>query len=147
MARIRKSRPDEAARLFEIWQAAVAVTHDFVSAEDLMLFSRIVRDEYLPHAFLWVIVDEEDRPLGFMGMTESKVDSLFIDPEHHGRGLGAALMRHARGLFPSLTVDVNEQNKGAVAFYRRIGFEEVGRSPRDDSGRPYPLLHFRLEAG
>ena len=40
-------------------------------------------------------------------------------------------------------LDVNEQNPGAVEFYRRRGFEQVGRSPVDSDGRPFPLLHFR----
>ena len=40
-------------------------------------------------------------------------------------------------------LDVNEQNPDAVDFYRRRGFEQVGRSPVDSDGRPFPLLHFR----
>ena len=43
------------------------------------------------------------------------------------------------------TVDVNEQNHGAVGFYRHIGFEVTGRSDLDDQGRPYPLLHLRRQ--
>lgn len=145
MTRIRKSRADDAPRLFEIWQAAVAATHDFVSPADKAEIAAIVRDQYLPNAPLWVIADEEDRPLGFMGLTGSAMDSLFIDPAHHGRGLGRAMVDHARAIAPELSVDVNEQNESAVAFYRRLGFREVGRSPADDSGRPYPLLHMKLD--
>jgi putative acetyltransferase len=43
-----------------------------------------------------------------------------------------------------LTVDVNEQNTGAVAFYEACGFVVEGRSALDESGRAYPLLHMRL---
>jgi putative acetyltransferase len=44
---------------------------------------------------------------------------------------------------------VNEQNEQAVGFYRRMGFEVVGRSPDDSMGKPYPLLHMQKagEAG
>lgn len=42
------------------------------------------------------------------------------------------------------TVDVNEQNTQAVGFYARAGFTVTGRSPVDDEGRPYPLLHLAL---
>ena len=141
MTRIRASRPDEATRLFEIWQAAVAATHGFVSSADKAEIAVIVREQYLPSAPLWVIVDAADRPLGFMGMTGSMMDSLFIDPEHTGRGLGRAMVDHARSLTSGLRVDVNAQNMAAVGFYHRLGFREVGRSPLDDGGRPYPLLH------
>lgn len=41
-------------------------------------------------------------------------------------------------------VDVNEQNPDAVGFYRRMGFEIVGRLPLDGQGRPFPVLHMRL---
>ena len=145
MIRIRASRPDETGRLFEIWQAAVAATHDFLAPDHLEMITGIVREQYLPNAEFWVATDEADRPLGFIGMSGANVDSLFIDPEYQGRGIGRALMDHARALTPALSVDVNEQNAAAVAFYRRLGFRQVGRSPLDDSGLPYPLLHLRLD--
>jgi putative acetyltransferase len=42
-----------------------------------------------------------------------------------------------------LTVDVNEQNGAALGFYEALGFEVVDRSPVDEDGRPFPLLHLR----
>jgi putative acetyltransferase len=45
-----------------------------------------------------------------------------------------------------LRVDVNEGNPGALAFYRRLGFTQTGRSPLDGAGRPYPLLHLAQSA-
>jgi putative acetyltransferase len=73
------------------------------------------------------------------------MDSLFIDPAYCGRGLGRAMVEHACSIAPDLSVDVNEQNEAAVAFYRHLGFAQVGRSPVDGSGRPYPLLHMKRE--
>jgi putative acetyltransferase len=32
-----------------------------------------------------------------------------------------------------------------VGFYERLGFKRIGRSPLDDAGRPYPLLHLALD--
>lgn len=32
-----------------------------------------------------------------------------------------------------------------VGVYRHMGFAATGRSPTDDAGRPYPLLHMRQE--
>ena len=42
-------------------------------------------------------------------------------------------------------MDVNEQNVSAAGFYAHRGFEVVGRSETDEAGRPYPLLHLRLD--
>jgi putative acetyltransferase len=131
--------------LFRIWRDAVEATHGFLSAEDLEFFTGLVRDRYLPAASFTVAVDEEDRPIAFLGMTGAKIDSLFVAPERHGRGIGRCLLDHVRQAHPKLGVDVNEQNEAAVAFYERMGFRRVGRSELDDSGRTYPILH--LETG
>lgn len=56
------------------------------------------------------------------------------------------LLDHAARLKGALTVDVNEQNPEAVRFYEALGFELVGRSPVDDAGRPFPILHMRQSA-
>jgi putative acetyltransferase len=88
-----------------------------------------------------VAVDEEDRPIAFLGMSGAKIDALFVAPDQHGRGIGRRMIEHAQLEHSKLSVDVNEQNGGALAFYERMGFSRAGRSELDDSGRPYPILH------
>ena len=78
-----------------------------------------------------------------MGLADDNVESLFVAPEHARRGAGRLLLEHARRLKGLLRVDVNEQNPEAVKFYEANGFQVVGRSPVDDGGRPFPLLHLR----
>ena len=139
---LRRSRPSDRERLYEIWQAAVTATHDFVSEADLEVFSRVVRDDYLPNAEVDVAVDDKGRAVGFMGMTAAYIDALFVDPAWHGQGVGRCLIEAAQRRFQGgLTVDVNEQNSGAAGFYERMGFRVCSRSPVDDTGRPYPLLN------
>ena len=81
--------------------------------------------------------------MGFLGLSRSKIEALFLAPEYHRRGCGRRLVRHARELKGDLTVDVNEQNPAAVRFYEACGFVVVGRSELDGAGRPFPLLHMR----
>lgn len=147
MIAIRLSHPADTPALTGIWRDAVQATHDFLGAADFREIETLVAEQYIPNASLWVAVDAEGRPLGFLGMTGSHVDSLFIDPARRGQGIGAALMAHAeaRAGLP-LSVDVNEQNGQAVGFYRHLGFDRTGRSPLDDDGRPYPILHLRKGA-
>ncbi|HOY76353.1 MAG TPA: acetyltransferase [Hyphomonadaceae bacterium] len=141
--RIRPSTSEDGARVVEIWRNAVQATHDFLSPADLAAIDAQV-EQFLPKTPLLLVIDEEDRPAGFMGMTGHKVDSLFIDPMLRGGGIGRLLIEHAAMLYASLTVDVNEQNAQAVGFYERMGFVQTGRSDTDDQGRPYPLIHMRL---
>lgn len=145
MISIRPARPSDRDTLFAIWLRAVRATHLFLSEADINFYSGLVRTEYLPHAILWVAADDADQPLGFMGMTEDKIDALFVAPEQHGKGVGRTFVEYARRMSPNLSVDVNEQNEGARSFYRRMGFREVGRSEWDDHGRAFPIVHLILD--
>jgi putative acetyltransferase len=95
---------------------------------------------YLPLAGIEV-VERDGVVLGFLGMEGSKIDALFLDPACHGQGIGRAVIAEVFRRHPRVTLDVNAQNPGARAFYEALGFEEVGTSPVDGSGRPYPLVH------
>ncbi|MCI3178718.1 acetyltransferase [Caulobacter sp. CCUG 60055] len=146
MIEIRPSAAADAPVLFEIWRRAVLATHDFLKPQDFSALEVMVARDYLPSVRLWV-AEEGGRATGFMGLSQAHVDSLFIDPDARGRGIGRRLMAHARSLVGgALSVDVNEQNDQAVGFYRRIGFQQTGRSSLDDQGRPYPLLHMTWPA-
>ena len=138
MLEIRDSRPSDAANLLRIWRDAVDSSHDFLAPADRAAIEPLVAD-YVAGAPLHVAC-VHGAPVGFMGMSGQKIDSLFIDPRAQGNGVGRMLTE--RVPLPA-EVDVNEQNAKAVAFYRHMGFEVTGRSPLDDQGRPYPLLHMR----
>lgn len=144
MLKLRTSTPADAARVVDIWRHAVDATHSFLTTEDRAAIDEQVQT-FLPQILLWLAVDDQDRALGFMGLSGSHMDSLFIDPLHRGTGVGRRLVEHALSLHPVLTTDVNKQNEQAVGFYRRLGFVPTGTSPTDDQGRPYPLIHMTLD--
>jgi putative acetyltransferase len=143
---IRPGRAEDHARLLDLWLRAVRATHHFLSEADIQVFVPLLRDQYFGMVELWVAAGADDAPAGFMGLDGSKVEMLFVDPDRHGLGTGRALLAHAAALKGALTLDVNEQNPGAVAFYRRCGFRETGRSPVDGMGMPFPLIHMAAEA-
>jgi putative acetyltransferase len=140
---IRDAVAGEADIAIDIWRRAVRATHDFLELGDFAEIEEMVRG-FLPEVPLTLAVDGEGRIAGFMVLSEGHLEALFIDPRAHGQGAGRALVGHALARFPGLVADVNEQNAGAVAFYRRLGFAVTGRSERDDQGRPYPLLHLAV---
>ncbi|WP_435920859.1 acetyltransferase [Paenibacillus sp. DYY-L-2] len=132
--------------LVDIWHRAVVHTHSFLSEEDLQFYHNLVRNGALREVELWIEVNEKEQPIGFIGLNGTKIEMLFVDPVHHGQGVGRRLIQHAERLKGArLQVDVNEQNEGAYAFYQRLGFVQTGRSELDDSGRPYPLIHLSKE--
>ena len=143
---IRAGRPEDNPGLLDIWLRAVRATHHFLTEDDIQVFVPLLRDHYLAMAELWVAAGADDAPVGFMGLAEAKVEMLFVDPDRHGLGTGRALLAHAAALKGALTLDVNEQNPGALAFYRKCGFRETGRSPVDGMGMAFPLIHMAVEA-
>ncbi len=135
----RRTLSDNAA-VHQVWHRAVQATHKFLSSQDFAEISDLVREQYIPNTPLDLAVRGET-VIGFMGMTELHIDSLFIDPEETGQGLGRQFISRARRQGRPITVDVNEQNSGAVAFYRHLGFVQTDRSALDADGRPYPILY------
>jgi putative acetyltransferase len=138
---------DEGARLVEVWEASVRATHHFLSEADIQFFKPLVQDGLLGLPTLAGVRDAEGRLVGFVGVTGEKMEALFVHPSFHGAGLGRRLAAHAIDVCGVAAVDVNEQNESAVAFYRHLGFEVEGRSERDSTGKPFPLLHMRLRGG
>ena len=68
----------------------------------------------------------------------------FVSPDCFGRGIGSELLTFAVRQRGVTLVDVNEQNPAALKFYRKHGFAVDGRSPLDDQGNPFPILHLKL---
>ncbi|HET7599628.1 MAG TPA: acetyltransferase [Gemmatimonadales bacterium] len=148
--RIRPPRASEHAALVALWERSVRATHDFLAEGDIAFFRPLV-DEVLAgdSLELWVLADDADAPIGFMGLAGDAVAALFLDPAQLRRGGGRRLVEHAqalRGGKAALTVDVNEQNEAARRFYEALGFVVVGRSAVDETGRPYPILHLSRAA-
>ena len=136
--------PEEFPRVVEVWEASVRATHHFVREEDILSFIPLVRDG-LPKTPALVCVRAADgRVAGFMGVAGDNVNMLFIHPDARGQGAGRRLLSHAVTVLGATTLDVNEQNGQALGFYLHMGFEVVGRSELDSTGRPYPILHMRL---
>lgn len=141
---IRQATNADHPQLLNIWLRSVRATHHFLQEADIEALLPQLRDIYLPAVELRVVVDAKDCPQGFIGLNENHVEMLFIEPDLRGKGIGRALLDHARRTRSQMSVDVNEQNPEAAEFYLHYGFVQTGRSPLDGEGRPFPLLHLSL---
>ncbi|WP_434779187.1 GNAT family N-acetyltransferase [Neisseria sp. Ec49-e6-T10] len=130
--------------LVDIWLRAVKQTHHFLDESDISFFHKIVSEQALSSCPVWQIKDQQEIPVGFIGIDQQKIEMLFVEPDKHGHGIGSLLMDFAIKEHQVTAVDVNEQNVLAMAFYQKHGFEVIGRSPFDGTGRPFPILHMSL---
>jgi ribosomal protein S18 acetylase RimI-like enzyme len=139
---IRAYGPDDNQRLLAIWHAASAKGHPFFTADQLREQARLVGEIYLPKAENWV-ADLADEPVGFIGLLDTFVGGLFVDPACHGAGAGRRLVEHALSLKGELSLEVFALNASAIGFYRHIGFVETGRRISDEHGMPLELVAMR----
>lgn len=135
---------DDLPRLFDIWEASVQATHDFLHPDDFLLLAPIVERTLREFTPLHCVRDESGQPCAFMGVSEGMIEMLFVDPLHRGQGAGRALVEFAIAQLGATQVDVNEQNGQALGFYERMGFAVTRRSGQDPFGKPYPILHLAL---
>ncbi len=133
--------PHQLDALTRLWESSVRATHDFLAPEDIVFFRRMVREEALPAAELYVVRDNEKGFAAFAGVEADLLEMLFVAPSERGKGLGRELVEYLVAHRGIRRVDVNEQNAQAAGFYARLGFRIVSRDALDPSGRPYPILH------
>lgn len=136
--------PDYYAEILDVWENSVRATHDFISEEDIEYFKPIIIEQAFPAVTLKCVKDSTGKILGFIGVHEPKVEMLFVLNEFRGKGIGKMLLEYAVGSLNAVYVDVNEQNPGAVGFYEHMGFSVISRSPTDDMGKPFPILHMKF---
>lgn len=77
--------------------------------------------------------------IGFYNLDCKSADltDLWVGPQWHGQGIASGLMRHAKDRAEAmgltrLGLEVLEGNERAIAFYQKMGFEEVDRIKKFD---------------
>ena len=126
--------------IIELWELSVRASHFFLP-EDYLQKIKSLLPSILPTVKLFVHFDKDNQTItGFLGVSEEKIEMLFIHPDIRGQGIGRLLNKFAVEQLQTYKVDVNEQNEQAVSFYKKIGYKVVGRTEVDGLGKPFPIL-------
>lgn len=128
--------------LLDVWQASVRASHHFLTEADIRTLTPQAEEALLQIETLWIIEDDL-RPVGFMGVQEHKIEMLFLHPDYFRKGVGKGLVQRAFRELAVEYVDVNEQNPDAARFYERMGFHTFRRDDTDDQGNPFPILRMK----
>ncbi len=143
MIEIKPYNDDYKEQVVTLWEKSVRATHDFLIPSDFEEIKELVKNLDFNALAVFCLVHQSS-VMGFIGVIENKVEMLFLAPDFFGKGLGKKLMNFAIKELNADKVDVNEQNKHAVGFYTKLGFEMYERTEKDVQGRNYPILKMKL---
>lgn len=133
-------------QLLKVWESSVRATHLFLSEQEIENIKKYVPQalKEIPH--LLIVENENQLPVGFMGIAEQHLEMLFITQKERGKGFGKKLLQYGIKQYSVNDLVVNEQNPFAKAFYEHMGFTVYKRTEMDEQGNPYPLLYMeRME--
>jgi pimeloyl-ACP methyl ester carboxylesterase/GNAT superfamily N-acetyltransferase len=125
---IRRAGPEDAGAIGDVWLTSWRATFDFPPAHPDADVRRWLANELLPRTEVWVAVDPVDRSpvIGFMALSTSIVEQLYVVPEWIGRGVGDRLIALAKGRRPDgLDLYCFQANAFARRFYERRGFVPI----------------------
>jgi len=82
------------------------------------------RDRVFAECEVWV-AKRDGALAGFCAFRVGWVDQLYVDPAHHRRGIGAALLRTAKDANGKLQLWAFARNENALRFYESQGFRLI----------------------
>ena len=141
---IEKYKPEYKDALLSVWERSVLATHHFLEKKDFLEIREMLYGFDFETLDVFCLI-EGRQVIGFIGLHHTKIEMLFLDPDHIGKGFGLKVVNFAIAEFYANHVDVNEQNTAAVKFYRKLGFETFERTEKDDLGKDYPLLRMKAD--
>ncbi len=131
-------------QLTVVWEDSVKATHSFLSEREIKNIKQYVPQALKEVKYLIVVVNETNIPIAFMGITNKKLEMLFVRAEERGKGIGTKLIQYGIKECSINELTVNEQNPNAKRFYEKNGFQVYKRTQTDEQGNPYPLLYMKL---
>ncbi len=149
---VRPMRDDEEQAVADIWHRTGIASYPYLPTWQAFALDharRVFHDVIRANNAIWVAADASDAPVGFLAISGSYIDRLYIDPPAWRRGWGTRLLEFAKTLSPSgLELATHQENMAARALYEKHGFIAVsfGVSPPPESA-PDVQYHWRPGGG
>ena len=115
-------------QLTNVWESSVKATHLFLSDNEIENIKQYVPQAFESVAHLFIMENDNNIPIAFMGVEDGKLEMLFIKAEERGKGLGKQLLQYGIENYDAKELTVNEQNPLAQEFYEHMGFKVYRRS-------------------
>lgn len=94
------------------------------------------------------VAEDDDVVVGVLATSPGWVDQLYVDPDHQGRGVGRALLDHAKAASGGdLQLWTFARNARARAFYEGAGFTAEEETDGASTEEREPDVRYRWRAG
>ena len=121
-----------------VFRSSCVPSHPFLKQEFIQKSEQRMRERTLLEFETEVFDDGGVR--AFLCQKNSYIEALFVDPPFQQRGLGKALLDHAKARRTVVHLSVFAQNPGALKFYQREEFWVVKLSEHHETGETVVLL-------
>ncbi len=141
---LRPARADDGAAVAEVWLrsfAAALPTVRLAHTDDEV--RRWVRDELVVRPDTWV-AEAGSSVVGVMALSTGWIDTLYLDPDARGQGIGDRFVALAQERQPDgLQLWTFQVNGPAQRFYERHGFVAVERTDGSGNQEREPDVRYR----
>ena len=143
MIRLLKSKDVE--EVMEIWLESTLQAHPFISEEYWLENYKMVKDTYIPLSKTYVLEDNS-KIKGFISIIDELfIGALFVEVLHQGEGIGRRLIEFSQKRHKELDLAVYQENKRAVAFYKKMGFRIKNEQINEDSEKAEFRMYWEME--
>ena len=125
---------------------------DWGSKERLEKWKKIIAENGKSGGFSFV-AKEGNKIVGFCQVVKEKdyneLKIIYVLPEYQGKGIGKMLANRAMSMLDfskNTIIEVVEYNKGAIEFYKKLGFVEFekGKGHEVPNGKTMPTIKMKM---
>ena len=113
---------------YDSWQSIGISNETDLSREDVR--ERFYRE--VSEVWSLYTAEHDGVPVGMLALipAQRRIDQIFVAPTAKGKGVGLAMLAHAKNLMPDgIILTTHETNRPACAFYESRGFVLTGTEP------------------
>lgn len=129
---IRNATENDLNTIMNIWLSANISAHNFIQEE---YWHNHFEDVRTAISSAEVYVFEDGVIKGFVGLAENYIAGIFMKEEFQSKGIGGKLIHFLQSFKSELVLNVYEQNKNAVRFYEKQGFQIYQRNIEKETGQ------------
>ena len=103
--------PADYEAIAELWEASVRATHHFLKPKEIGFYKPYLLKYALPACRLYGIKTNEGKLCAFIGLSDDKIEMLFVNPKFFKNGCGRRLVDFAEREISLLYCGVQEEEK------------------------------------